>query len=574
MTRTSCTQIFNNKRICKPYNSSPFTAGLHEATDSTAVTSSGWEVESLLTSANHRQMGDRDSERLSNSLCRPSSTGMQAKRSNILHRAKPSDSKKGEGFARKGCCSSLQPTTSREFLLNFFSGAQERRSNEASDKFEKAKQVGSAPALQNGGHISTLRERLKANDWMVKIDLKDAYFTISIHPAHQPFLRFMVNQQPYQFTCLPFGLSYGPWVFTKVMKPSLPSKYGGMYDCLHRRHTSDGESPAQVKGHLEALIYLLTGLGFVINIPKLITTSAQQIEYLGLLVDSTTLHLSLPGEKLHHIRSEIDQIAKKSSQITARQLAQIIGKASQAVLPAPLFYRSLQGDLQRALNNSSQNYSSLLTLSQPPREELTWWQDKLSHWNGKALLHQTETMSIKSDISLQGWGAVCNGTRTEGPWSHAEQQMHINCLKLLAATLAVKAFLKDQRGVSVQLQLDNQTAVAYINNMEGTVSPQLTNLSKALWMWALSKDIVLTAEYIPGSTNCVADTESRTLKDRTDWKLNPLLFRAIDQSLGPLKWTCLLPICQLNFQLETRSNGRSNRCLQPTVGEPERLHGA
>ena len=94
--------------------------------------------------------------------------------------------------------------------------------------------------------------------------------------------------------------------------------------------------------------------------------------------------------------------------------------------------------------------------------------------------------------------------------------MHINCLELLAATLAVKAFLKDQRGVSVKLQLDNQTAVAYISNMGGTVSPQLTNLSKALWMWALSKDIVLTADYIPGSMNCVANAESRTLKDRTD----------------------------------------------------------
>ena len=67
--------------------------------------------------------------------------------------------------------------------------------------------------------MSTLRELLKANDWMVKIDLKDAYFTVPIHPTHQPFLRFMVNQQPYQFTCLPFGLSCAPWVFTKVMKP-------------------------------------------------------------------------------------------------------------------------------------------------------------------------------------------------------------------------------------------------------------------------------------------------------------------------------------------------------------------
>jgi len=73
---------------------------------------------------------------------------------------------------------------------------------------------------------------------------------------------------------------------------------------------------------------------------------------------------------------------------------------------------------------------------------------------------------IQSDASLQGWGAVCNGTRTGGPWSQVEQEMHIlSCLELLAATLAVQTFLKGQTAVSVLLQLDNQTAVVYINNL-------------------------------------------------------------------------------------------------------------
>ena len=82
------------------------------------------------------------------------------------------------------------------------------------------------------------------------------------------------------------------------------------------------------------------------------------------------------------------------------------------------------------------------------------------------------------------------------------------------------------------LQLDNQTAVAYINNMGGTVSPQLTDLAKALWMWALSKDIALSAKHIPGDLNKVADSKSRSMTDRTDWKLHP---RAIDQQWGPLE---------------------------------------
>ncbi|XP_065890962.1 uncharacterized protein [Dysidea avara] len=113
--------------------------------------------------------------------------------------------------------------------------------------------------------------------------------------------------------------------------------------------------------------------------------------------------------------------------------------------------------------------------------------------------------------------------------------MHINCLELLAATLAVKTFLKGHSEMSVLLQLDNQTAVAYINNMGGTVSSQLTDLTKALWMWALSKDIILAAEYIPGVVNVVADAESRSMQDRTDWKLHPKLFQEINQKWGPLQ---------------------------------------
>ena len=387
--------------------------------------------------------------------------------------------------------------------------------------------------------MGTLRELLRVNDWMVKVDLKDAYFTVPMHPSHQSYLRFMVGQEHYQFTCLPFGLSCAPWVFTKVMKPiAIFLRSMGVRMIIY---IDDillmGNSPEQVESHLETLIFLLTNLGFIINTPKSIMTPTQEIEYLGLVVNSTTLHLRLPGEKLHHIRMEVNQILQKS-QVTAQQLAQIIGKlnaASQAVLPAPLFYRSLQGDLQRALKNNNQSYKALLSLSPPAREELSWWQEKLAHWNGKALLHRQETMIIESDASLQGWGAVSNGTRTGGPWSQSEKQMHINCLELLAATLALKSFVKDRTGIAVLLQLDNQTAVAYINNMGGTVSPQLTDLTKDLWMWALSKDIVLSAEHIPGTTNCIADAESRTLTDRTDWKLHPQLFKMINQMWGPLE---------------------------------------
>ena len=44
---------------------------------------------------------------------------------------------------------------------------------------------------------------VQEGDWMVKIDLKDAYFAVPIDPPHRPFYAFMT----YQFNCLPFRLS-------------------------------------------------------------------------------------------------------------------------------------------------------------------------------------------------------------------------------------------------------------------------------------------------------------------------------------------------------------------------------
>jgi hypothetical protein len=54
--------------------------------------------------------------------------------------------------------------------------------------------------------------------------------------------------------------------------------------------------------------------------------------------------------------------------------------------------------------------------------------------------------------------------------------MHINSLELLGALYALQSFVKDSRGLSVKMYLDNSSAVCYINKGGGTKSAGLTKI--------------------------------------------------------------------------------------------------
>ena len=56
---------------------------------------------------------------------------------------------------------------------------------------------------------------IRPNCYLASIDLKDAYFTIPIAQEHRKFLRFQWRDKLCKFTCLCFGLTSAPRIFTR-----------------------------------------------------------------------------------------------------------------------------------------------------------------------------------------------------------------------------------------------------------------------------------------------------------------------------------------------------------------------
>ena len=202
-----------------------------------------------------------------------------------------------------------------------------------------------------------------------------------------------------------------------------------------------------------------------------------------------------------------------------------------AVEHGPLYYRSLDTEKIESLRQTKGNFSSEISLSVNSRKELQWWIANLP-FSCKAISHGEADIVIQTDASSQGWGGVHGDQRAGGRWTPTEALNHINYLELLAIFLSLKALCGAHKNKHIQVQCDNTTAVYYINNMGGSKSIPCNEVTKQIWALCIANNNWLSATYLPGCKNVEADAESRVFNDRTEWMLDPQIFKRITNKFG------------------------------------------
>jgi len=157
--------------------------------------------------------------------------------------------------------------------------------------------------------LHLLPDLIQQEDWMIKMDLKDAYLQVPIHEVHQCFLQFAWEGRHYKFQCLPFGFSSAQRVFTMLMKPvvGLLRQIG-----LHLIIYLDDmlfmySNREQLESMVPMILSLLEALGLMVNKIKFLLKPTELIEFLGFIINSHNLRLPLPHWcALNKISKQID----------------------------------------------------------------------------------------------------------------------------------------------------------------------------------------------------------------------------------------------------------------------------
>ena len=404
----------------------------------------------------------------------------------------------------------------------------------------------------------TVLEAIGQADFMITIDMKDAYFHVPIHPRDKRYLRFVYDQKVLQFNNLCFGLSTAPQVFTRVLAPV--GRILRLRGVRILMYLDDwlllGKSYNEILHHREQALVLMEELGLTINWTKSNLTPCQTAVYLGMTIDSVRFHVSLTPKRIEKAIA-IFNLFVSSSSLPAKKWQSLIGfmcSVEDLTLGARIRMRPFQFHLRENWTQGVESDTKAVVIPEYLKSKLQWFLSPGRLEEGRSLKQPSPDLTIFSDASKEGWGGTLDNLTTSGLWSTAETSLHINVLEIRAIFLCLRRWKDLVSNRCVAVCSDNTTALAYLQKKGGTHSKTLFLEAHRLLMWTELHKVTLVTQFVKGSLNVMADTLSRR---------NQVL---------PTEWCLKLEVCQALWKVwgtpsldlfATRWNTRLPRFCSP-----------
>ena len=356
-----------------------------------------------------------------------------------------------------------------------------------------------------------------------KVDISRAFRHVPIDPRDLDLLGLHWKGY-YIDRSLPFGFKHGSAIFQHIS------------DSVRFIMTQEGHKiwnyiddflcvslPSKINHSYSRLQSLLQELGLTVSTKKLVPPSTQVV-CLGILVDTQTLTISIPSEKLQAIKQRCYQWSSKRS-CTKRELQSLLGSllyVTKCIKYARFF-------LNRMLNVLRENYdNTIIMLNESFKNDLHWFNTFLTVYNGVTFFQYTPTRNVYLDACTTGLGAIYNKQVYALPLPEHWQAANIASLEMINILVALKVWHSQWSGHRVLIHCDNQAVVSVLNTGKSR-DVFLSNIARNIFMWLSACNINLQVVHVPGKSNIVADLLSR-------WFITCNNFQKLQQLVHPVTW--------------------------------------
>lgn len=236
--------------------------------------------------------------------------------------------------------------------------------------------------------ISDLAQRvimLGRGAWMWKADLSRAYRQLRIDPLDTPLLGIQVDKSVYLDLCPSFGCRSSSSACQRVSQAVvyLMQKMG--YNILAYLDDYAGAESSEEKAlqAYTAFMDLSKSLGLELALNKC-EAPTTKITWLGFLLDSEEMVVSIPSTKLQEVLLECDKWMNRTT-ASKSMIQSLLGKLmhlAHCITAARKFTSRITG----TLSYMHSNHRSWTTISSEFKEDVNWFREFAELSNGRALI--------------------------------------------------------------------------------------------------------------------------------------------------------------------------------------------
>jgi hypothetical protein len=245
------------------------------------------------------------------------------------------------------------------------------------------------------------------------------------------------------------------------------------------------------------------------------------IKFLGVIINTIRLSISLPEEKLQKLRIKMDSVLQ-TKEISLKDLQSLVGSLIWAGRVEPLvrpFIRPFIDQIKVYNHQERQGKTLDIKIPQELILILEWWKAYLPKWKGRRLFLSHKPVfvpTIASDAATSaGIGAVFGNETLQEEVPAWLRGHDINELELYGVVRGFKKWAPKLKGKFVVLLTDNTAAMWACQNMSSP-TPHMNKLLMELATTAAEMDISFSVRHIAGVNNVLADALSRGKKVNTD----------------------------------------------------------